>query len=339
MLSSPKSEKAGFTLLEIMIVLVLISIVLGIGMGAFSKIGSGPSMALGRIKNVVRAARFHAIKEKAPGLVRFDTEKDLVVGLGWKNVGCWHFENNDGGLSSGFPREATLVRAEINPKGVIGSCLDLSFSPDSGPIRAFVPSMSALDSVYGAAVECFVYLNGTGPRTIISKGGSYKIGINEDGCLSGMLGLRRSDSTNNSSDSEYLIDSHPYVLPIQKWIKVGFQFNGYSFSITAGGMVRNREHYPQKMHLVPHHGSPLWFGSQEPGFDGLIDEVRLSAAVLGEEMPFKDTIDLIGPPGLVHFDTKGCLDRDFHTRPVKLEFIHADNKRYRAVIGLMGGVR
>ena len=84
---SYSSGSRAFTLLEIMVVLLLLSMLMGLGVGAFSKIGGGPTMAAGRIKDVLRTARFQAVREKAESAVRVDPVRNTITGLGWKNVG------------------------------------------------------------------------------------------------------------------------------------------------------------------------------------------------------------------------------------------------------------
>jgi prepilin-type N-terminal cleavage/methylation domain-containing protein len=333
--------RRGFTLLEIMVVLVILTMVLGMGAGAFTKVGSGPSLALGHIKEVVRTARFHAVKERAPSAVLVDTEVETVVGLGWKNVGCWHFEDKDEqNASTGFPKEAELAGAPLHARGVIGQCLDLSSGESGSPSDAFIPSAPSLESVGGVAVEMYVFFNHFGARTLIAKGEAWRLAVDEEGRLSASVKLFRP---NEPAGTVKILDSLGYEVPLERWIKVGFQFNGYAFYLTAEGILRNHEELKERMRLVPHERQPIRLGPRGPSgepADMRLDELRLSAAVLGDETLFADTIDLDGPPFFtIHFDGQGHLDRNFHTKPQNVEFIHAGKRRYRVSIGLMGDVR
>ncbi|MFH1998869.1 MAG: prepilin-type N-terminal cleavage/methylation domain-containing protein [Planctomycetota bacterium] len=331
--------RSGFTLLEIMVVLVILSVILGLGVGVFSKVGSGPEIALSRIRDVVYQARFHAKQEKAPSAVIVDTQRDTVTGLGWKGVGCWHFEEVDAtGSSFGFPEEVVIGCGVIRDKGVIGSCLEFSSDQDS-KTEAFIPNAPSLDSVDGIAAECYVYLLSGGACRFFSKGTGYALGVNEQGYLEGMLQIVKED---DPSSSRVTIDSSPYALPIGRWVKVGLQFNGYAFHLLAGGIIRNHELFPQRMRLERHAGLPISLAPPGPSGEPLnacLDELHLSAVVVGEEVPFHETIDLEGPSKILHFDARGYLDENFHTRPETIEMLYDGTRRLTLTLGMMGELR
>ena len=75
-------KKSGFTLLEVMVVLLLVSMLMGIGIGAFSKVGGGPRLARSQICEVVRTTRHQALRERAPAVVLVDRARNTIVGVG-----------------------------------------------------------------------------------------------------------------------------------------------------------------------------------------------------------------------------------------------------------------
>ncbi len=333
------SERSGFTLLEIMVVLLIMSMLLGLGVGAFSKVGSGPSLALGRIKNVVRTARYHAIREKAPGSVRIDVDHGVIVGMGWRNVGCWHFEDVSDSASFGFPVEAVLGGATLSGMGVIGSALDLRANSAGSGSKVFVPSSPSLGSVDGVALEAYVYQEVPGPCTIISKGKAYRLDVDEEGRLRAALTLMKGGPSSGEPGEEVSLTSDSFVMPARRWVRVGLQFNGYSFYLLAHGIVRNREQFKNRRMLYPHTSAPIMIDSGETRMNGLMDELRISAAALDDENPFHESIRLLGKTRTVHFDSKGMLNKDFHTKPVQIEFFHGEAVRYKVTIGLLGEVK
>lgn len=345
MRSFKPSLTSAFTLLEIMVVLVILSMILGIGMGVFSKVGSGSSLALARIKEVVRTARFHAMRERAPSLVRADPEASVIVGVGWRNVGVWHFEEieeDEGkGISFGFPHQAMLADASIRDGGVIGNCLDFTLEEQPRSAAAYIPPIVSLDSVDGVSLECFVYVNRHGlDQTVLSKGEAYSLGINRDGRLTASLRLVKEDAPKDDAGATTSLEILDYTLPLKKWIPLSLQFNGYSLVVKAGGIMRYHESLPKRKRLVFHGGRRLELGGRaDTCFDGLLDELRVSAAVLGEEVPFHESIQLLGESFTIHFDEKGFLDRDYHQGPVRIEFLHVERRRHAVVVGLMGEVR
>ena len=234
----------------------------------------------------------------------------------------------------------SLGTAELYARGVIGNCLDLTYRESAPPNRVFISSSPSMDSVEGVAVECFIFLNDPGTRIILCKGDAYKMTINPDGLLTGSIRVKAYDQSGETVFSDVPLESASYFVPLKRGVRIGLQFNGYALYLTADGIIRNREQFKQKMILVPHAQRPFDIGPGELPFDGLFDELRLSAAVLGKEMPFRDTIQLIGKKIYsIHFDAKGFLDRDFHSAPAVVEFFHAMKTKYRITIGLMGEVR
>lgn len=334
----------GFTLLEIMIVLVILSMLLGIGVGVFSKVGSGPEIALSRIREVVRDARFHAKKERAPSTVILDTENNRVRGLGWKNVGCWHFEEADTeGFSTGFPEELRIGSGVIRPNGVIGSCIEFSSDLLSGlggsRSDAYIPAAPSLDSIDGVSIECHVFPLVGGACRFFSKGDVFTLGVNDEGYLEASLKLGKSD---NSKATTVTLDSAPYRLPVGRWTKVGLQFSGYAFYVLAGGVVRNVEAFSQRVTMDRHIGLPLQLGPPGPSGERLnarLDELHLSAVVIGEEVPFHESIGLLGKSRSLHFDARGFLDENFHTRPEEIEITYRNACQMKLTLGMMGELR
>jgi hypothetical protein len=193
--------------------------------------------------------------------------------------------------------------------------------------------------VDGAALECFVYLNEYGPRTIVFKGSAYRFWVNDENRLCATLRIMEEHASLDSEGREVVLESLNYHLPVKKWVRVGMQFNGYSFILLADGIERSRESFKRRMRLFGHNDTSLKLGSREQSFNGRIDELRVSAVVFGEEAPFHDSIRLLGDPFTVHFDAKGFLDRDYHTRPVSIDFIHEETRKHEVTIGLMGEVK
>ncbi|MHC4945561.1 MAG: pilus assembly FimT family protein [Planctomycetota bacterium] len=332
-------HRAGFTLLEIMVVLVILSMLLGLGVGAFSKVGAGPTMAMDRIREVVRTARFHAMRERAPSAVLVDTESDRITGLGWKPVGCWHFEDvGDAGHSTGFPEDAVLGNADLHGRGVIGRCLDIDLDPGLRP-QVLIPTAASLESTEGIALEFYMYLKSHCVCTLVAKGTAFRLGVNEEGRLESALRLYSAES---ETGKEVVLDSGDYHVPLGRWIKVSLQFNGYAFYLAAEGILRNQEVFKKRVRLIPHDHASIEIGIPAVVGGGArfrLDELRLAAAVLGEESPFHESIDFDGASVTVHFDSRGYLDKNFHTKPVTLAFIHAGRSRYELTVGQMGEMR
>jgi|GEM_PF-1631633 len=333
--AAPWMGSAGFTLLEVMVVLLLISMLMGIGIGAFSKVGGGPTLARSQIREVVRTTRLHALRERAPSVAVFDAETGTTSGVGWKLVGCWHFETAARGNSPGFPVEATVDRSLIAPGGVLGNCLDLTEAATPGIV---IPVVSSLNALNGVALELFVRLREEGPRFLMGKGDFYNLTINEEGYLLANLKLLKPNQSRTAAPELYQIIAEEYRIPLNTWVKVALHFNGYSAMLTVDGLVRAEESFPERKRLATNQTTPLLIGNRREPFSGYVDEVRIGSAVAGEEMKLPENISLEGGSLRIHFDRNGHLDRDFHTAPVKLVLRYGERASTALTVGLFGEI-
>jgi hypothetical protein len=199
--------------------------------------------------------------------------------------------------------------------------------------------------VDGVALDCFIFQTNRAPCTLFSKGRAYRLEVNEAGGLQAALRVVGRSAKDDEGGQEKVLDSQDYILPLNKWVKVGFRFNGYTFTLSAGGIQRNAAVLkegkpPLRDRLVPHANAALMIGSGENPFFGRMDELRLSAVVLGDEIPFHEEIRLTAKKTQnIHFDASGLLDSKYHNHPESIEFIYSESRQYRVTIGLMGEVR
>jgi hypothetical protein len=322
-------------MLEILVVLLLISMLMGIGVGAFSKVGGGPELARSQITEAVRTTRRHAIREKAPAVVLVDPEKNMVTGVGWRSVGVWHFESASIEGSRGFPVDAAVDPSQIAPGGVIGNCLDLTEGSAPG---ATIPAVSSLNAVTGVSLELFVRLTGWGKRSLIGKGDFYTLSVDDDGRLWGGLKLVRAGNPSGETPQAYQITSDDYTVPQDRWVKVSLHFNGYTCVLSADGIALMEEDFPERMQLLTDQRTPLRIGNQLDPFGGRVDELRIGAAVTGDEMTLPETVELLEGPRFIFFDRDGHLDRNRHTAPVEIVLAFGEDLRTTVTVGLFGEI-
>jgi len=336
--TQPRSM-AGFTLMEVMIVLLLISVLLGIGAGAFTKIGGGPELARSRIKDVVRSSRYQAMREQAPAVVVLDHKTNLVTGVGWRNTGCWHFEESARGNSRGFPVAAEIGAAQITGDGVIGNCLDLTEESGSG---ALVTAVTSLNAVTGISLDLFVKLTAPGKRSFISKGNFYSLGVDEDlrpVCTLKVAREKMVNEVRTVSREAFQLGANDYSLPMGRWVQVSMHFNGYLCVIVADGIVRVMEFFPSRTRLVTDQSTPIQIGNKTGLFNGFIDEVKIGVAVTGEDVALPDSVQLQKGVSRIYFDRNGFLDPDFHTTAAQILFTHLESGgKYSVNVGLYGEV-
>ncbi len=332
---APAVSTAGFTLMEVLVVLILMSMLMGIGVGAFSKVGGGLELARSQVREALRTTRHHALRERAQAVVLLDPESNSVMGVGWKMVGCWHFEESEGGVSKGFPVDAAVDASQIAPGGVIGNCLDLRLESNPG---ITISAVSSLNTVTGVSLELFVRILGPGERYLLGKGEFYHLAISEDGQLYARLKVRTMTGSQQASIEDYEIFADDYVVPHDRWVKVAFHFNGYSCSLAAEGIVRGEEVFPKRKRLVTDQATPVTVGNLKDPFSGFVDEVRIGIAVAGEELTLPESVSLGNAVRRVYFDREGRLDRSHHTAPVEIVIDHESSRPSGLTVGLFGEI-
>ncbi|MCR4317150.1 MAG: prepilin-type N-terminal cleavage/methylation domain-containing protein [Planctomycetes bacterium] len=87
-------SRRGFTLIELMVVLLIIAVLLGTSIAIIASMGStaGLRSAEAQISSVINIARSEAIAEGQGSQVVFDLKNDLAYALTRRTVGLWHFE-------------------------------------------------------------------------------------------------------------------------------------------------------------------------------------------------------------------------------------------------------
>lgn len=321
--------------MEVLVVLLLMSMLMGIGVGAFSKVGGGLELARSQVREVLRTTRHHALRERAQAVALFEPETNSVAGIGWKLVGCWHFEETVGGNSKGFPVDAAVDESQIAPSGVIGNCLDLNLEANPG---ITIPAVSSLNTVTGVSLELFIRLLGPAKRTLLGKGDFYSLAVDDDGRLRAHLKVRSATSASLTAIEDYEICTDDYTVPYGEWIKVALHFNGYTCSLAAEGIVREEEIFPQRKQLATDRTTPLLVGNLKDPFAGFVDEVRIGVVVAGEEMILPESVSLGSRVRRVYFDRDGRLDRSHHTAPVEIMLNHEETRPSVLTVGLFGEI-
>ena len=87
-----EGPRGGFTIMELMVVMLIMGLVLGAGIGVFASFDPGSSAARGLVANALRQARNEAVAHRAPARVAFDPETGSMRSEGYRVVGTWRFE-------------------------------------------------------------------------------------------------------------------------------------------------------------------------------------------------------------------------------------------------------
>ena len=142
--------RAGVTLLELIVVVTILSILFGIGLGAFRKLARPDREATAHIKQALRDGHLFARRAGTPAHIVVRPSSGEVFATGMRIVGNWHFEDEGG---TGYPVPARYAPAALVPEGIIGSGLELTGSDASMRIGDLPGSFSGTS---GFGVDVYV---------------------------------------------------------------------------------------------------------------------------------------------------------------------------------------
>ncbi|MBL8769188.1 MAG: prepilin-type N-terminal cleavage/methylation domain-containing protein [Planctomycetes bacterium] len=326
-----RRARRGFTLLELLTVLTLLSVLMGIGVGAFRKLNPGRTMAVAQVKDALRSARLFALEQSVTSRVTLDVAQNVIAASGIVAVGDWHFETEDG---RGWPQNARFDGgASVQPGGAIGHCVVF---PPSDPGTVRLGRGPAFDFVNGLRLEAFVRVGKEATGRIVSKGDAFVLAIGPGRTLKGsvMVSSRKSGET-----PEALTVASTEPLPVERWVRVGLTHDGRSLKLWMNGIEVASVDDQERRLPMPETEAEILIGSVRPTFVGAVDEVKLGSFVTQQAPPLPEGVRL-ADGGDVWFDARGRLDSRFHTKPVTIKLLYDEDSRTREVtVSLLGEIQ
>lgn len=297
-----RRSRAGVTLIEILAVLMILSLLMGLGVAVLRNANKdlGVRAAAGRIVTILRGAHEHARAENSPAWVVFTVQEPTAAALTRETVGMWHFEEDGAGA---FGKGPTVNGPLIAP-GRVGMCYRFRRTTetiDLGPIPIQSPDQ-------GLSLEMWFWRAPGGGKSVLCSAGFPLEVVLEAG---GRVNARVLGVTLNSGD---------IVVPRESWVHLMVFHNGREARLFINGAeVRGAAGPPQW--TKP---GPLVIGATKDGLVGLVDEVRLCLIVKRDIYRLPAQVEFEFPPSLrpvndevvVAFDTAGRLDSTRHAGPV-----------------------
>lgn len=331
---SAASPEAGFTLLELLTVLTLVSILMGIGVGAFKKISLGRRLAVAQVKDALRAARLFAVEQSSVARVDLDPVTNVIQSSGFQSVGNWHLEDPD---SVGWPTLADRRgAATLIDDGAIGSAMLLPADENGWLDLGRSPSF---DAEQGVLAEVFVKVaHEFDGGVLISKGTGFQVSLTPMRTVTAAVRVHEGAMSGGDKDGLLHLESQDAIWP-ERWSRVTLLYDGFTMRLSIDGRERARLTNQERLRPRPDEEANLLVGGVAPFFVGGVDEIRLASVVTVQAPPLPDGVQLASK-GTVWFDGRGRLDPNHHQRPVVVSLKYDDDRRTREVeVGLLGEIR
>jgi hypothetical protein len=318
--------------MELLAVLAILSVLLGIGVGAFDQVRLGRALAVAQVKDALRATRLFAIEQSSRARFTFGGEGTRMLASGFVAAGNWHFE----GQTDGWPTQPSLEGgAERIPDGAIGGALRL---PADSPGFVKLGTSPSFDAPLGLAVEAFVRVEpGTG-GVIVRKGNAFALSLTADARLRGAVQVAAASGERTGTAETLVAETSAHVTP-GRWTRVGMEYDGFELRLSIDGVEQAAVAEQERRFPVPDPEADLVVGAQNPPFAGDVDEVRFAGVVARESPALPDGV-VFAATGTIVFDGSGRLDPAFHARPATLELKYEEGAKSRSVtVGLLGEIQ
>ena len=341
----------GYTLIELLTVLMILSIIFGYSASFVQRFGEGQniSVAASQVSSVVRAARNFSRSSGLASRVHVDPDSGRVSAFGFENVASWDFESlesvPDGSrlgasaaIAGAFGENAEVTGWVEATSGRVGRAV--LFVDDGPALRA--SGLPRYHSPGGISIEAWVRywqpdlrqeegIETSGGRkdprremrlAVVSRPGSWEVGLLGDGAAYLALG----DLEDPAADQSCLIATEGRVAVPDRWAHLRATFDGITFLLEVDGIKRPwmpvgferiaEEDWPPLPTRLLDTDEDLWISHPSRFFLGAIDEVKIRVALEPHSYELPGTVEILGPPQLIHFDTRGSLDPLVHELPI-----------------------
>lgn len=328
------ARRAGFTMMELLMVMLIVGVLFGVGVGALASLDLGKRAARGSLLNVIRSARTSAVTRGAGSRVRFDAAGSRVAAEGMAVLGTWHFERDATGaaLYEGENLGGTLIE-----DGYMGRAISFLGAKPGSAMSVAVHQDPGFDLGLGFTLECALRWEGTGPGRPLNVGNVVLVEVTSLGSVRGSFVPTAEDKSGREiAGGKTTVESEPGALAPGSWTRVRLDYDRRLLRLFLDDVEVARESESGKVWKLE---GPLRIGDPKVGFPGAIDRVVIAAVTstseyrLPETMRFDEDV-----PAEIRFAPGGYLDREVHAQALVFYLVDQDGGRQPIRVGLYGTV-
>ncbi len=334
-MKSGLARQAGFTLVELVVVMGIIAILLGVGVGLIARLNVGDRAAVGTVHSVLRSARNWSVARDAPARVRIDSKSRTLQAIGLAVIGTWHFEASP--VRGAFGVEGLSFGGQIVSDGFTGAALSFVGEPKRSRVQMAVHLDPAYDLSRGFSIRCAVRPARDDGGELLAIGETAGIATSDDGAIRAWFApVIVSEDGERRRGSRLVLTTNSGLLRPGRWSEVAVQYDCRNLRIDVDGStvaLLAESAAPWKVE------GPLEISPSSSPFPGAIDALVV-CAVSGEErreLP-KGVEFATGTPGEIVFAAGGGLDRDVHAEAVRFALRFDDGREEKILVNLHGTV-
>ena len=323
-------DRRAFTLVELVVVMLILSLLMGAGVGLLSGFSPAKNAASGMVRNTLRSAQSSAAATQSPTVVNIDKARGVLSVNSLRVVGTWHFEG--GRLSGAFGMEGVASAGLFVEDGYIGGAFSLAKAGSKGA-KIPIADRGGFDLGHGFLVQFVVRRDGPGGGQVLSIGETLVIEVGQSGEVRARFGTSGEGLGESGRSARVTITSPAGMLQPERWARVAVRYDRRYFQVEVEDLVVASFEESSRVKRIE---DPLVLAGGGRAFPGSIDNLVISAIELGEEMVLPEGVLIEKAPDAIYFQAGGGLDRKAHPGPANVELLLEDGSRDVFSVGVFG---
>ena len=325
----------GFTLIELLLVMALMALVLGVGVGMFTRLDLGDRVAVALLQDALRSAQNFAVARAAPARVRLDAQRGEIECEGMLVVGTWHFESLP--PVGAFGIDGAAQGGHLVDDGFQGKALSFAGEPARSRVEIPVQDDPAWNLRQGFQLRCALRPAREVGGAVLALGETLGLETTEAGGLRAWFAPEVQDERSAVRRGQRIpIDAPPASLVPERWSVVELQYDRRRLRLLVDGARAAEVEETAPVSAVD---AALVLSPGNRAFPGAIDNLSVSATASRETSVLPRGVRLAaGTPPEIRFAAGGGLDRELHREPVKLALELLDGRRASVLVNLFGTV-
>jgi type II secretory pathway pseudopilin PulG len=331
-------EYAGagaFTLVELMLVISIMALLLGVGLGIFSRLDLGDRAAASIVESAIRSAHNWSVARQAPARVTIDAANGSIRSEGLAVIGTWHFEKEP--IEGAFGLDGISSGGRIVDDGFQGRALSFVGEPARSRVEIPVQHDPAYDLRSGFAVRCAVRVEAGHGGALLKIGESVGIDVTERGSVQGWFFSELLDEQGiPRRGGKVPIETPPRSVPDNRWCQVELRYDERHLEIFVDEVTLARVIESSPVWRID---GPLVLSPANTPFQGAIDNLVVGAVAGEEEFRLPKNVAFAkGTPKAISFAPGGELDRTLHREPLRVALEFDDGREVPIHVSLYGTV-
>jgi prepilin-type N-terminal cleavage/methylation domain-containing protein len=329
------SAQRGFTLIELMLVISIMALLLGIGLGVFSRLDLGDRATQSLVENAIRSAHNWSVARHAPARVTIDAKEGTLLTEGLAVIGTWHFEKQP--IEGAFGLDGVMGGGRLVEDGFQGRALSFVGEPPHSRVEVPVQQDPSYDLRRGFALYCALRVEAGRGGALLKIGDSVGLNVTGESSVQGwFLSETRDDQGLPQRGGTVQIETPPLALPSARWAEVELRYDRRHLELFVDETLVARVAESSPVWKIE---GPLVISPGIAPFQGAIDNLVISAVAGEEEIRLPKTVAFAKDvPRQILFAPGGELDRFAHREPLRVALEFEDGREVPILVNLYGTV-